>query len=181
MLAFFFAYEAFALWSSPWLTAWLVIGYFVAALAVDVLFPPEPSAATSARSALQLRPGAHLADRHRHRRAAGVRPLPREALPARPRERRRDARARLGGARAARRGARRAGLRPARRGGAKQRPRRFPGCETGLFVPTVTSTMDCTLCLNCVRACPYDNVALRLRSPLREGDHGRLGAPWLDA
>jgi ferredoxin len=48
----------------------------------------------------------------------------------------------------------------------------FPGCETGLFVPTVTSTMDCTLCFNCVRACPYDNVALRLRSPLREGITG---------
>jgi ferredoxin len=45
---------------------------------------------------------------------------------------------------------------------------RFPGCETGLFVPQLASNMDCTLCLNCVRACPYDNVALRLRAPWRE-------------
>jgi ferredoxin len=28
--------------------------------------------------------------------------------------------------------------------------------------------MDCTYCFNCVRACPYDNVALRLREPGRE-------------
>jgi hypothetical protein len=39
ILAFFYAYEAFALWSSPWLTAWLVVGYFGAAWAVDALFP----------------------------------------------------------------------------------------------------------------------------------------------
>jgi ferredoxin len=41
----------------------------------------------------------------------------------------------------------------------------FPGCETELFVPTIQSNMDCTYCLNCVRACPYDNVALTVRSP----------------
>ena len=35
--------------------------------------------------------------------------------------------------------------------------------------------MDCTLCLNCVRACPYDNVALTVRSPGRELAH----SPWL--
>ena len=45
---------------------------------------------------------------------------------------------------------------------------RFPGCETNLFVPAMTSSMDCTACMNCVRACPYDNVALRVRSPARE-------------
>jgi hypothetical protein len=45
---------------------------------------------------------------------------------------------------------------------------RFPGCETDLFVPTITSNMDCTLCFNCLRACPHDNVGLRLRAPWRE-------------
>src|SRR5690606_31150261 len=39
LLAFFLSYEIFDLWASPWLTAWLAIGYFGAALAVDVLFP----------------------------------------------------------------------------------------------------------------------------------------------
>ena len=33
-----FLYELFDLWSSPWWTAWLILGYFVAALAVDGLF-----------------------------------------------------------------------------------------------------------------------------------------------
>ena len=39
LLAFFFSYEVFDLWASPFLTAWLVIGYFAGALAVDTLFP----------------------------------------------------------------------------------------------------------------------------------------------
>ena len=41
-------------------------------------------------------------------------------------------------------------------------------------MPTITSNMDCTLCLNCVRACPYDNVALTVRAPGRELHR----APW---
>ncbi|MEM7130313.1 MAG: FesM [Chloroflexota bacterium] len=39
------------------------------------------------------------------------------------------------------------------------------GCQLELFVPTIQSNMDCTLCLDCVRACPYDNVALAVRPP----------------
>ncbi len=42
------------------------------------------------------------------------------------------------------------------------------GCGTQLFAPRITSNMDCTLCLDCVRACPHDNVALILRHPLAE-------------
>ncbi|VTT97044.1 4fe-4s ferredoxin : 4Fe-4S ferredoxin, iron-sulfur binding domain protein OS=Solibacter usitatus (strain Ellin6076) GN=Acid_7587 PE=4 SV=1: Caa3_CtaG [Gemmataceae bacterium] len=38
LVTFFVAYEAFALWDSPRLTAWIVVGYFVAALAVDGVF-----------------------------------------------------------------------------------------------------------------------------------------------
>ena len=44
----------------------------------------------------------------------------------------------------------------------------FPGCESDLLVPAITSNLDCTLCFNCVRACPYDNVALSVRAPGRE-------------
>src|SRR5690606_22789440 len=50
----------------------------------------------------------------------------------------------------------------------------FPGCETGLFVPTITSNMDCTLWPSCVRACPYADVGLTGRAPGREPPH----APW---
>mgnify|MGYP001043456515 CR=1 FL=1 len=42
------------------------------------------------------------------------------------------------------------------------------GCGTELFVPLLASNRDCTFCLDCARACPYDNVALTTRSPLRE-------------
>ena len=33
-----YTYELFSLWSSPWWTAWLILGYFLAILAVDSLF-----------------------------------------------------------------------------------------------------------------------------------------------
>lgn len=35
---FLWSYEAFALWDSPWLTAWIVLGYFAGAFVVDGLF-----------------------------------------------------------------------------------------------------------------------------------------------
>ncbi len=35
---FLWSYEAFSLWNSPWMTAWIAIGYFVAAFVVDSLF-----------------------------------------------------------------------------------------------------------------------------------------------
>ncbi|HEY1601664.1 MAG TPA: cytochrome c oxidase assembly protein [Pirellulales bacterium] len=38
LLVFFWAYEALDLWSSPWWTAWIVVGYFVSAFAVDMMF-----------------------------------------------------------------------------------------------------------------------------------------------
>ncbi|MBC8099882.1 MAG: 4Fe-4S binding protein, partial [Armatimonadetes bacterium] len=43
-----------------------------------------------------------------------------------------------------------------------------PGCPTQLFVPQMQSNLDCILCLDCVRACPHDNVALTVRAPGRE-------------
>lgn len=42
------------------------------------------------------------------------------------------------------------------------------GCGTELFPPTLRSNLDCVLCLDCARACPYDNVALAVRVPGRE-------------
>jgi polyferredoxin len=55
---------------------------------------------------------------------------------------------------------------------------RIPGCGTELFVPTVQSNMDCTFCLDCARACPYDNVALSPRQPLNELVHDRWLSRW---
>lgn len=42
------------------------------------------------------------------------------------------------------------------------------GCQLELYVPTIQGNLNCTLCLDCVRACPYDNVALAARPPADE-------------
>jgi cytochrome c oxidase assembly factor CtaG len=34
----------------------------------------------------------------------------------------------------------------------------IPGCELNLFLPRKAGNMDCTACLDCVHACPHDNV-----------------------
>ena len=175
MLAFFFAYEAFSLWSSPWLTAWLVIGYFLAALAIDVLFPPGTFckhvcplgtfnfalAHTSPTQITTVDP--EVCDRCEHKPCLHGRvsdaPSTRPAWEAKG----------MGVE-----GARRAAFIPIDEIRAPNGRGRYPGCETDLFVPAMESTMDCTLCLNCVRACPYDNVALRVRAPWREA----LAGAW---
>jgi cytochrome c oxidase assembly factor CtaG/ferredoxin len=41
----------------------------------------------------------------------------------------------------------------------------LPGCELELFVPEKRGNLDCTLCLDCVRACPHDNVGLLAVAP----------------
>ena len=35
-----------------------------------------------------------------------------------------------------------------------------PGCPTGLFLPSKAGNNDCTFCLDCMRACPHENVSL---------------------
>jgi cytochrome c oxidase assembly factor CtaG len=35
-----------------------------------------------------------------------------------------------------------------------------PGCQLDLFQPRKSGNMDCTFCLDCVQACPHDNVGI---------------------
>lgn len=42
------------------------------------------------------------------------------------------------------------------------------GCGTLLFAPQIESNLDCTFCLDCVRACPHDNIGLMARAPAAE-------------
>lgn len=60
---------------------------------------------------------------------------------------------------------------------------RGPGCGTGLFVPRKTGSLECTWCLDCVTACPHDNVALAAVVPLQEslleGTRSAIGR-WRD-
>jgi ferredoxin len=42
------------------------------------------------------------------------------------------------------------------------------GCELGLFLPRKVGNLDCTFCLDCVHACPHDNIGLVSRVPALE-------------
>lgn len=150
-----FAYELFDLWSRPRATAWIVVAYFGAALAVDLMFAGASFckyvcpigqfnfvASTMSPLEVQVRTPAACrscatADCVKGRwETEGVAPV------------------RL-----------------------LQR-----GCELGLFLPTKVGNLDCTFCLECVHACPHDNVALRPRVPgvelLDPGRRSSIGRLW---
>jgi polyferredoxin len=42
------------------------------------------------------------------------------------------------------------------------------GCELELFLPEKRSNADCTLCMDCVKACPHDNIGIVPRSTTRD-------------
>ena len=155
-VAVLFVYELFDLWSLPRATAWLVLAYFGAALAVDLVFSGASfckyicpigqfNFLVSTLSPLELRvrePATcgtcRTADCIKGRRAPE------------------------------------APLRVVRR-----------GCELGLFLPAKVGNLDCTLCLDCVQACPHDNIALTTRVPgfelaeaRRRSGIGKLAQRW---
>jgi cytochrome c oxidase assembly factor CtaG len=45
---------------------------------------------------------------------------------------------------------------------------RHRGCELELFLPAKSGSADCTFCLDCVKACPHDNVGLLPVAPASE-------------
>jgi len=45
---------------------------------------------------------------------------------------------------------------------------RARGCELDLFLPRKVGNLDCTFCLDCVHACPHDNVGIMARVPARD-------------
>jgi ferredoxin len=140
-----FIYELFDLWALPAATAWLVIGYFGAALIVDLTFTGAAfckhvcpvgqfNFAVSTLSPLEL--GV---------RDAGVCHSCRTVDCIKGR---RDA------------------TQPVK---ILQR-----GCELALFLPSKVGNLDCTFCLDCVQACPHDNVAIAVRVPGEELADDRL-------
>jgi cytochrome c oxidase assembly factor CtaG/polyferredoxin len=42
------------------------------------------------------------------------------------------------------------------------------GCELQLYMPQKAGNMDCTLCMDCVKACPHDNIGLFAVVPVRD-------------
>jgi polyferredoxin len=160
-----FAYEALALWAMPRWTAWLVIAYFVAALVVDALFKHASfckwlcpigqfNFVASALSPLEVA----VRDTDT---CAGCRT--KDCI----------------------RGAS-APVSLARAGSTKDGRLALPlaeqrGCELALFQPMKIGNMDCTFCLDCVHACPHDNIGLVTRLPgvelWAEGPRSGLGQP----
>lgn len=138
------AYELFDLWALPRATAWLILGYFGAALVIDVFF-------TGATFCKYLCPVGQF-----NFVASTLSPL--------------EIGARNPGVCGTCRtvdciGGRRDASAPAR---ILQR-----GCELNLFLPAKVGNIDCTFCLDCVQACPHDNVALAVRLPGAELADGR--------
>src|SRR5262245_5483093 len=161
-----FAYELFSLWGAPLWTAWLILGYFIGALVVDALFKHASfckwlcpigqfNFVASAMSPLEIQvrdpevcAGCHTKDCIRGRQAPPLTPDPSPPM------------------REGRNGV------PSLLGGEGQRRGRMPlptisqrGCELALFQPMKVGNMDCTFCLDCVHACPHDNVGLVGRLP----------------
>ncbi len=128
LVLFLWAYEAFALWDSPWWTAWLAVGYFVAAFAIDGLF----------RGASFCKYVCPIGQFHFVQ--SLVSPLevkvrdPAVCATCRTKDciRGRDG---------------------------------ILGCELHLFLPRKAGNMDCTFCLDCIHACPHDNIGIVVVAP----------------
>lgn len=146
--AILFAYELFDLWGVPWWTAWLIVAYFVGALVVDALFK-------HASFCKYVCPIGQF-----NFTASTVSPMEVsiddpavcaecETVDC------------IKGTRD-----------PGDREEVIQR-----GCELALFQPQKVGNMDCTFCLDCVYACPHDNVGIQTRLPGSElwSDEQRSG------
>lgn len=140
-----FAYELFDLWSWPAATAWLVLGYFGTAVLVDVLF-------TGAAFCKHVCPVGQF-----NFIASTLSPL--EVGP-------RDHAVCSSCKTVDCIKGRRDEVAPTR---IVQR-----GCELALFLPSKIGNLDCTFCLDCVQACPHDNVAIGVRVPGEELADDRL-------
>ena len=128
LVVFLWAYEAFALWDSPWLTAWIIVAYFVAAFVVDSIFRGanfckyvcpigQFNFVQSMMSPFELK----VRDP-----AVCAACLTRDCVRGRG---------------------------------------TIPGCELKLNVPRKASNLDCTLCLDCIHACPHDNIGILATVP----------------
>jgi len=139
LVAMLFIYEWLDLWASPWLTAWLIIAYFATALLVDAFFKHAPFC----KFVCPIGQFNFV--------ASTVSPLEVSI---------RDSDVCT---RCATKDCIRGVREPAAPLVTIQR-----GCELALFQPRKTGNLDCTFCLDCVQACPHDNVGIISRLPAAE-------------
>lgn len=127
---YLWSYEALGLWNSPWLTAWVMVGYFAGALIIDGLF----------RGASFCKYVCPIGQFH------FVTSLlsPREVGVKRPSV------------------CQSCHTHDCIRGNEHAR-----GCELDLFQPRKSGNLDCTFCMDCVKACPHDNVDLISITPVK--------------
>ncbi len=128
---FFLAYEKFDLWDRPSATAWILVGYFVSAFAVDTVF-------RGASFCKYLCPIGQF-------QFVGSLTSPLEVRVRRPEA--------CAGCT----------THDCIRGNALRR-----GCELDLFLPRKAGNVDCTFCLDCVKACPHDAIGILPMLPGRE-------------
>ncbi len=167
LFALFFLYEYLDLWASPWLTAWLIIAYFVGAFALEAIFTESAfckyicplgsfnmvySTLSPARIAVKS-PDICASCVGRECVNGSYAPQPVIRLDDIP-----------GGVPG-----------ETRQIEVAHGPRGTLGCGTELFAPQIRSNLDCTQCLDCVRACPHDNVSLFTRTP---GAELNLAGSW---
>ncbi len=142
-----FVYELFDLWSNPWWTGVMIVGYFAAALIIDALFREASfckhvcpigqfNFLGSALSPLEV----SIRDRD-----VCTSCVTHDCIKGR--------RDHSGAAEA---------------GSLKRLPVVQRGCELELFQPNKVGNLDCTFCLDCVYACPHDNVGIVTRLPAME-------------
>jgi polyferredoxin len=162
LVAVLFSYELFDLWASPWWTAWLIVAYFVAALAVDGIFRHASfckfvcpigqfNFVASLVSPLEVGvreqsvcSGCATKDCIKGRHTGRHTPTPELVVIQAP---------------------------------AIQPQLLQRGCELALFQPLKAGNMDCTFCLDCVYACPHDNIGIVSRPVASElmSDPARSG------
>ena len=152
LVALLFLYEWLDLWASPWWTAVLIIAYFAGALLIDAVFKH----ATFCKFVCPIGQFNFV--------ASTVSPL---EVAVRDHD-------------VCTRCATKDCIRGVREPAAPlvviQR-----GCELALFQPRKVGNVDCTFCLDCVQACPHDNVGIISRLPAAElmNDVMRSGVGFL--
>ena len=157
LFALFFLYEYLDLWASPWLTAWLIIVYFLASFVLEALFTESAFCkyicplgsfnmvySTLSPTRIAVKSPDICATCVGHECVNGsYAPQPVIRLDEIP-----------------------SGIPgETRQVEVAHGPRGTLGCGTELFAPQIRSNLDCTQCLDCVRACPHDNVSLFTRRP----------------
>jgi cytochrome c oxidase assembly factor CtaG/ferredoxin len=142
---FFWAYEALGLWNSPVRTASLLVAYFLTAFAVDSIF-------RGASFCKYVCPVGQF-----NFAASLLSPVSLEA--------RSQATCSTCSTRDCIRDPSRDSSYGSKDQGGNETQR---GCELDLFMPRKSGNLDCTLCMDCVKACPHDNIGLFVAAPARD-------------